>query len=59
VDPEYLKSKQENISLINIKEWNHDENVYDRLYKEIENKLKSEKFRYFFSFKKKYIYIYI
>jgi len=59
VDPEYLKSKQENISLINIKEWNHDENVYDRLYKEIENKLKSEKFRYFFSFKKKNIYIYI
>ncbi|ORX49288.1 PAXNEB-domain-containing protein [Piromyces finnis] len=44
VDPEFIKSKEENISLVNINEWNQDENILDKLYKEIENKLKSEKF---------------
>jgi len=44
VDPEYIKSKQENISLINIREWNTEEDIYEKLYNEIENKLKSEKY---------------
>jgi elongator complex protein 4 len=44
IDPEFVKSKQENISLINIREWNQNENIYDKLYNEIENKLNSDKY---------------
>lgn len=44
LDPEFIKSKQENITLINIRDWDQNDDIYTKLYNIIEDKLKSDKY---------------